>query len=309
MNSQALSSRTSIAVISALLAASPRTVAAGEIHRLDSPDGRIQVSFQLPAPGSRGQPRWSATFRGKPVLTNCALGLATADAGELMAGARIASEQRRLVNERIPVLFGKADHASDRFQEARLTLESAAPQRTELIFRCYDDAIALRYELTADAKAGSVTITDESTSLGLTGEPTAFVQYLENFKTPHEHNVAETPFREIRPGALLDLPLTLSWPDGTFAAITEAALRRYAGMALMRRSEEAAQAELVCQLTPRPDGTKVFRPLPLQTPWRVVLIADRPGALLESGTIYCLNEPSVIQDVSWIKPGKITFPW
>ena len=66
---------------------------------------------------------------------------------------------------------------------------------------------------------------------------------------------------------------------------------------------------LVCQLTPRPDGAKVVRPLPLRTPWRVILVGDRPGALLESGTLYCLNEPSVIKDVSWIKPGKITFSW
>ena len=77
----------------------------------------------------------------------------------------------------------------------------------------------------------------------------------------------------------------------------------------MRPAGEAARDELVCQLTPRPDGTKVVRPLPMQTPWRVVLIGDRPGALLESETIYCLNEPSVIKDTSWIKPGKITFPW
>jgi alpha-glucosidase len=40
-----------------------------------------------------------------------------------------------------------------------------------------------------------------------------------------------------------------------------------------------------------------------------VLLGDRPGALLESETLYCLNEPSVIKDVSWIKPGKITFHW
>jgi alpha-glucosidase len=51
------------------------------------------------------------------------------------------------------------------------------------------------------------------------------------------------------------------------------------------------------------------RPLPMQTPWRVVLVGDRPGALLESCTLYCLNEPSVVKDVSWIKPGKITFSW
>jgi alpha-glucosidase len=47
----------------------------------------------------------------------------------------------------------------------------------------------------------------------------------------------------------------------------------------------------------------------MQTPWRVVLISDRPGALLESQTLYCLNESSVIRNTSWIKPGKITFHW
>src|SRR5207244_6308969 len=80
-------------------------------------------------------------------------------------------------------------------------------------------------------------------------------------------------------------------------------------MSLMRPAGETSRDDLVCQLTPRPDGSKVVRPLPMQTPWRVVLVGDRPGALLESGTLYCLNEPSVIKDVSWIKPGKITFSW
>ncbi len=263
----------------------------------------------MPEPGSAERPRWSATFRGKPLLGECGLGLATADAGDLVAGARVLTNNSRSVNERIPVLFGKADHANDRFHELRYTLEALAHRRLDVVFRCYDDAIALRYELPADAKAAPVTITNETTSFRPAGEPEAFVQYLENFTTSHEHNVTATRYPEIRRGALLDLPLTLSWEDGTCAAITEAALRHYAGMSLMRPAGDAARDELVCQLTPRPDGTKVVRPAPLRTPWRVVLVADRPGALLESETIYCLNDPPVIKDGSWIKPGKITFPW
>jgi alpha-glucosidase len=45
------------------------------------------------------------------------------------------------------------------------------------------------------------------------------------------------------------------------------------------------------------------------TPWRVVLVGDRPGALLESSTLYCLNDAPAIGDLSWIRPGKITFSW
>jgi len=282
---------------------------AGEINRLSSPDGRIKVSVQMPSPGTLERPRWSATFHGKPILTECALGLQTADAGDLMAGARVLRQRSRSVDERVAVLFGKADHANDRFRETRYTLETDQHRRTEVVFRCYNDAIALRYELPANETASSVTITNETTSFRLEGEPTAFVQYLENYQTSHEHNVASVRYRDIRRGALLDMPLTVSWSDNTFAAITEASLRHYAGMSLMRPSGEESRDELVCQLTPRPDGTKVVRPLPMQTPWRVVLIGDRPGALLESQTIYCLNDPSTLTDTSWIKPGKITFSW
>jgi alpha-glucosidase len=39
------------------------------------------------------------------------------------------------------------------------------------------------------------------------------------------------------------------------------------------------------------------------------MISDRVGALIESNILTSLNEPSKIKDISWIKPGKTTFPW
>src|SRR5260370_1255804 len=98
---------------------------------LDSPDGRIEISIQMPAPGSVERPHWSAKFRGKRLLNGCALGLQTATGGDLIAGARVLHEQNRSVDERVTVLFGKADHADDRFRERRYTLENSQHQRTE----------------------------------------------------------------------------------------------------------------------------------------------------------------------------------
>jgi alpha-glucosidase len=39
------------------------------------------------------------------------------------------------------------------------------------------------------------------------------------------------------------------------------------------------------------------------------MITDRIGALIESNILTSLNEPCKLKDVSWIKPGKTTFPW
>jgi len=282
---------------------------AADVRLLGSPDGRIQVAVHMPVAGTAERPRWAASFGGKPILTNCGLGLETADAGELLSGVRVIDERRRSVNERVQMLFGKSAHVANRFNESRWTLETAKRSRVEIVFRCYDDAVALRYELPSPGAPSPVTIVNESTSFEVAGEPTAFVQYLENFKTSHEHNVTTTPWTDLRRGALMDLPLTFSWPDDTCVAITEASLRHYAGMSLMRPSGGESGQALVCQLTPRADGSKVLRPLPMHTPWRVALLGDRPGTLLESQTLYLLNEPSVISDTSWIKPGKITFHW
>ncbi len=276
---------------------------------LDSPDGRIQVSIEMSPTNSDLAPRWSATFRGKPLLGECRLGLQTTDAGDVMVGAKVLQSRRRAVDDSIPVRFGRSAWANDRFREIRYRLQTKRLQSVEVVFRCYDDAVALRYEFPAGDPGATVTVTDETTSFRLTGNPRVFVQYLENYQTSHEHDVLPMSYHDIRPDTLVDLPLTILWEDGACAAITEAALRQYAGMSLMRASGDEGQEGLVCRLTPRPDGTKVVRPLPMQTPWRVVLISDRPGALLESETIYCLNEPSAIGDDSWIAPGKITWPW
>jgi hypothetical protein len=97
--------------------------------------------------------------------------VAPRDGGDLTAGARVVQQQRRPVRERVPVLFGKADHAEDHFEEVRVTLETTGRRRADVVFRCCDDAFALRYELPAQDGLSSVTITDETTSFAIRGRP------------------------------------------------------------------------------------------------------------------------------------------
>ncbi len=173
-------------------------------------------------------------------------------------------------------------------------------------FRCFDDAVAFRYELPREKGVPRVVIEDETTRFSATAGTTAYFQSLENHRTSHEHNVQRTPLEELPKNTLFDLPLTFTLEDGASFAFTEAALRRYAGLSLMRTDDSAS---LRAKLTPRPDGAKVDAALPLATPWRVILIGDRVGDLLESQTLYCLNEPPAFKDRAWIKPGKMTWPW
>jgi alpha-glucosidase len=285
-----------------------RTAKADAPYDLRSPDSQIVVQVSAPSKGSADVPMWSATFHGKPILTGCRLSLAVRGEGDLLAGARLVRRNTRVNNRRIRVLFGKASVAQDNYREARFSFESLQKKRLDVVFRCYNDAIAFRYEVPAQERLDEVVITEEGSSFALAGNPTAYLQILENYRTSHEHNVTVLPLRQAKPDALLDTPATFKREDGIHLAITEASLRRYAGMALMRPAG-GTENTLVCKLTPRPDGAKVIRATPMETPWRVVLAGDRAGVLLESNTLYCLNDPPAIGATSWIKPGKMSWAW
>src|SRR4051794_23363836 len=68
---------------------------------------------------------------------------------------------------------------------------------------------------------------------------------------------------------------------------------------------------LEARLSPRMDepGLSVTAQLPLRSPWRVTMIGDGPGRLIESNLVENPNPPTVIADTSWIKPGKAAWDW
>lgn len=92
--------------------------------------------------------------------------------------------------------------------------------------------------------------------------------------------------------------------------MTEANLTDYAGMYLA--GVQGEPGVLTSKLSPLPnrnDGAKVLGKTPHASPWRVLMIADDPGRLIESNIVFHLSAPSAIADTSWIKSGKTTFPW
>ena len=94
-------------------------------------------------------------------------------------------------------------------------------------------------------------------------------------------------------------PLTIEINNGLFVSVAEARLVDYARMRLS--PDKGRPYTLVSSL-----GSQVKVGTPYTTPWRVLLLGDSPGQLLERNyLILNLNEPCAIDDVSWIKPGKV----
>jgi alpha-glucosidase len=108
---------------------------------------------------------------------------------------------------------------------------------------------------------------------------------------------AEVPISRIKPGC--ERPLTVQIQDDLFVAVAEARLVDYARMKLAPLDGD--RHGLVSSLS-----SDVVAKLPLQSPWRVVMVADSCGNLLENNDIIRnLNDPCAIADTSWINPGKV----
>jgi alpha-glucosidase len=141
---------------------------------------------------------------------------------------------------------------------------------------------------------------------------------LTEFIFPEEHKVwwipvhAENSYYEslyrqtpISMTDTINTPATFETSSGLYLTIHEANLTDYASMTLRKNSKKQYTSELV----PWANGIKVYAKAPFSTPWRTIIVAENPGELVTSTIMLNLNEPSVLQDVSWIEPSKYIGIW
>ncbi|HOO83272.1 MAG TPA: glycoside hydrolase family 97 catalytic domain-containing protein, partial [Prolixibacteraceae bacterium] len=93
--------------------------------------------------------------------------------------------------------------------------------------------------------------------------------------------------------------------DGLFLSIHEAALVYFASMTIAPRANNQLKADLV----PWADGDRVKTKAPMQSPWRTISIAEKPGDLITNYMVLNLNEPNQLDDLSYIKPSKYIGIW
>ncbi|MBX3443735.1 MAG: glycoside hydrolase family 97 protein [Planctomyces sp.] len=277
---------------------------------LSSPDGAVRLTLQF----TDGRPAGRVAFRGTDVCS-LAFGLQFAGERPIRDSLKIVAARRQSHDETYLVPVGKTSSARDHHQELVLTLqEQAAPNRTvELAFRAFEDGLAFRYQLPAQEPLASFELEQELTELTFSDDAIAHLLPLNGYTTSYEKHYETRPVSQVGPQTLIGLPLLVHRPlegNPLWIGVTEANLIDYAGLYLAEA--EGRPGTLAARLSPLPgrrDGLKVSASLPHSTPWRVLLLGDDPGRLIESNLVFHLSEPSKIADPSWIRPGRTTFPW
>ena len=307
----------SLATASLLLYLVPaRSARAADELSVASPDGKVVISFALKSnpqpylPGERAYYRVS--YGGVPVLTDSPLGLDFEGAPALDHDFEITGTDRHSRDDSWTNRLGAQREIPDHYNQLRISLrEKQSPGRqVDVIFRAYNEGAAFRYFLPQQGALEKFTLMAENTGFYFARDASAFALNLHRFNTSNEGEYLRTDLNLIKPASIINLPLLVEIPGGPWVGLLEADLTDYSGMYV--GGVPGFEHALLSKLSPtrtRMDEV-VIGSTPKATPWRVLLINDRPGGLIETNyLILDLSPPSVIADTSWIVPGKSAWDW
>lgn len=273
-------------------------VSSEDTQAIQSPNKILELIFTL----DEGVPYYSLSRNGVSIIKPSKLGvkLEKADLNQLF---EFVSYQKRDSSSIWTQPWGEVKTISDNHTELKVYLEHESGKRMNLIFRLYDDGLGFRYEWPEQNTLKSFVIMEEETEFVLSGDHDAWwIQaYIPN---RYEHLTISSKASEVDTAAT---PITMKTKDDLYLSFHEAALTDYSSMSLINQGNNRFQATLF----PWVDGTnhKVRASTPFVSPWRTIKVNETAAELVTNYLDLNLNEPSKIEDTSWIKPGKYIGIW
>jgi alpha-glucosidase len=302
--------RRSTAVWLGLLALLIGAPALAEPLRLASPHGRVAATIST---NPAGQPIYTLSYAGRTILAPSALGLAFERYRQLSPGMTIESSRPSAGEDRYPMI-GKASSVRDAYNElvVRFAESGGEHRRLEIVFRAYDDGFAFRYRIPPQPGLRQLRLEGEVTEFAFPADYGCQAFNVGRFGSSHEGEFDPVRAAQFRAHNLFDLPMVCETaPGGPALALAEADLRDYAGLYLSGR--ESGALGLHARLSPRLDDPAIavaawVGEAGFQSPWRLVMLGDTVGKLVESTLVSSLS-PAPQGDYSWVKPGKYAWDW
>ena len=324
-----------------LLSAALICIALGAMaQKVTSPDGKMELSFAL----DNGRPTYTLRVDGKTVVAPSHLGYQLKkENGEKStdfdwkpsrATDKEASRKADFFSDFTPEKFennsfdetwkpvwGEESSIRNHYNELLVQLKQTKNNRfLNIRFRLFDDGLGFRYEFPDQKDLTYFVVAEELTEFAMTGNHTAW--WVAGDYDTQEYNYQTTKLSEIR-GRMkraisenasstpigpttVQTALQMRTDDGLYLNIHEAACTDYPTMHLTYQENNNT---FVSHLTPDARGDKGYLQTPTVSPWRTVIVGRKATDILASRITLNLNEPSKIEDTSWIHPVKYVGVW
>lgn len=305
-------------------------VNATEPVKIFSPDGKLELQFEL----VDGVPYYSLNREGKPIVLPSKMGFVLEWRDDLAHAFTLKDTKYSSFDETWEPIWGEEAEIRNHYTEMLITLaqpvssvksmdHSTETKATimEIRFRLYNDGLGFRYEFPMENALVYFWIKEELTEFAMTGDHIAW--WIPGDYDTQEFNYTESKLSEIR--GLYEIAHNgCGWPwkafsptgvqtalqlktnDGLYINIHEAAVLDFPTMNLDLDDKKFV---FRAHLSPDATGYKGRLQAPCHTPWRTVMVCEKATDVLASRLILNLNEPCVIEDVSWIHPVKYMGVW
>ena len=282
--------------------------------QVSSPNGNIQVTFSL----SGDQAHYSVTVQGKEVIAPSQMGVIREDANFADSLKLLSTSETEPVEDHYTLVHGKQREISYHANRKIFHLENANGEKMDVVFQVSGDGVAFKYFFPERSDIVK-RITQEISEFHFAAGAKAWIQPLAAAKSGwcstnpsyEEYYIQGVPLEEIErnePGWVFP---ALFHTEDTWVLISETAPDRdYCGCRLQQIDgtrtffvDFPQPPEIFPGGTLKPEST-----LPWETPWRIITLGSLK-TVTESTLGTDLARPSVIEDISWIKPGRSSWSW
>ncbi len=276
---------------------------------LVSPNGEIKVLFNL-----SDKIYYSIDYNGEVLLKDNSIQL-TLKNQVLGQNPKLRRQKRMSIDEYLtPVVPLKYSKINNRYNQLLLTFKDYSVE-----FRAFDDGVAYRF---LTSQKGDVEVMSEEFAINFPSDYLLHLQQPGGFKTAYEEPYTHIWSNTWKPeDKMAVLPALIDTKKDYKILISESDLTDYPCMFLKGTGENGListfpktplafteSGDRSVKITEEADyiaktkGTRNY-------PWRYFVISKNDKQLIENTMTYRLAEKNQLQDVSWIKPGQVSWEW
>jgi len=277
---------------------------------LKSPNGEIKISIEL-----KDKIVYNITYNQDVLLKGCSLQMELQNE-TLGANPILKHQSRSTINEKlkreIPM---KNEFVKNNCNVLLLDFKN----NFSVEFRAFDDGIAYRF--ITHKKAVSI-VKSEDLVINFPHEYVSHLSLNGSFKTAYENPYSHIKTSEYKvDDPMTTLPVLLETNKAYKILISEADLFDYPCMFLKSTGSNGMKSAFPkCPLEFGNDGDRSVKiikeadyiaktPGSRSFPWRLFVITKEDKQLLENEMVYNLSTPNVLGDISWVKPGQVSWDW
>lgn len=299
------------------------TVQAHKEFELFSPDGKLQTEIKVGEYIS-----YSISREGYRILNDSPLSMTLTNGIVWGENPRLVSTKRNSVNAMVASPFYRRSEIRDNYNSLILNFKNG----WGLEFRAYDTGIVYRF---VHRENKVLDIVSENVSYCFSSDFEANVPYVVprvqrhnldcQFYNSFENTYTTDRLSHLDKERLMFLPLVVEAENGIMVCLTESDLEDFPGLYLSAVEGEEYTLKGVHAPYPKNSiqgGHKMLQMLVQEResyiarvkgkrtfPWRMAIVTARDEQLADNDLTYLLASPSRLDDISWIKPGKVAWEW